>query len=299
MPENALVEELDLDQYKYDFRTADKPVFRTEPGLSEDVVRAISAHKEEPEWMLEFRLKAYRLYLKKPMPTWGADLSDLENVLDQIYYYVRPQDRMKNNWEDVPDNIKNTFEKLGIPEAEQKVLAGVGAQYESEMVYHSLKKEWDEQGVIFDSIEDGLKNHPDVFRKYFASVIPPADNKFAALNSTVWSGGSFVYVPPGVHLDTPLQAYFRVNQERMGQFERTLIIIAEGAQAHYIEGCTAPIYSTESFHSGVIEIVVAKNAPLPLHDHPELVEQYVQPRHSAGPRERARNHGVAGRKSGL
>ena len=260
MPENALVEELDLDQYKYDFRTADKPVFRTEPGLSEDVVRAISAHKEEPEWMLEFRLKAYRLYLKKPMPTWGADLSDLENVLDQIYYYVRPQDRMKNNWEDVPDNIKNTFEKLGIPEAEQKVLAGVGAQYESEMVYHSLKKEWDEQGVIFDSIEDGLKNHPDVFRKYFASVIPPADNKFAALNSTVWSGGSFVYVPPGVHLDTPLQAYFRVNQERMGQFERTLIIIAEGAQAHYIEGCTAPIYSTESFHSGVIEIVVAKNA---------------------------------------
>ena len=260
MPENALVEELDLDQYKYDFRTADKPVFRTEPGLSEDVVRAISAHKEEPEWMLEFRLKAYRLYLKKPMPTWGADLSDLENVLDQIYYYVRPQDRMKNNWEDVPDNIKNTFEKLGIPEAEQKVLAGVGAQYESEMVYHSLKKEWDEQGVIFDSIEDGLKNHPDVFRKYFASVIPPADNKFAALNSAVWSGGSFVYVPPGVHLDTPLQAYFRVNQERMGQFERTLIIIAEGAQAHYIEGCTAPIYSTESFHSGVIEIVVAKNA---------------------------------------
>ena len=260
MPANALVEELDLDQYKYDFRTADKPVFRTEPGLSEDVVRAISAHKEEPEWMLEFRLKAYRLYLKKPMPTWGADLSDLENVLDQIYYYVRPQDRMKNNWEDVPDNIKNTFEKLGIPEAEQKVLAGVGAQYESEMVYHSLKKEWDEQGVIFDSIEDGLKNHPDVFRKYFASVIPPADNKFAALNSTVWSGGSFVYVPPGVHLDTPLQAYFRVNQERMGQFERTLIIIAEGAQAHYIEGCTAPIYSTESFHSGVIEIVVAKNA---------------------------------------
>lgn len=260
MPNNELVEVLDLDQYKYDFRTDDKPVFRTDPGLSEDVVRAISAHKEEPEWMLEFRLKAYQLYLRKPMPAWGADLSDLENVLDQIYYYVRPQDRMKNNWEDVPDNIKNTFDKLGIPEAEQKVLAGVGAQYESEMVYHSLKKEWDEQGVIFDSIEDGLKNHPDIFRKYFASVIPPADNKFAALNSAVWSGGSFVYVPPGVHLDTPLQAYFRVNQERMGQFERTLIIIDEGAQAHYIEGCTAPVYSTESFHSGVIEIVVAKNA---------------------------------------
>jgi Fe-S cluster assembly protein SufB len=260
MPENQLVEALDLDQYKYDFRTEDKPVFRTEPGLSEDVVRAISAHKDEPEWMLEFRLKAYRLYLSKPMPTWGADLSDLENVLDQIYYYVRPQDRMKNSWEDVPDNIKNTFERLGIPQAEQKVLAGVGAQYESEMVYHSLKKEWDDKGVIFDSIEDGLKNHPDLFRKYFASVIPPADNKFAALNSAVWSGGSFVYVPPGVHLDTPLQAYFRVNQERMGQFERTLIILGEGAQAHYIEGCTAPVYSTESFHSGVIEIVVEKNA---------------------------------------
>jgi Fe-S cluster assembly protein SufB len=260
MPENQLVEGLDLDQYKYDFRTEDKPVFRTEPGLSEDVVRAISAHKDEPEWMLEFRLKAYRLYLSKPMPTWGADLSDLENVLDQIYYYVRPQDRMKNSWEDVPDNIKNTFERLGIPQAEQKVLAGVGAQYESEMVYHSLKKEWDDKGVIFDSIEDGLKNHPDLFRKYFASVIPPADNKFAALNSAVWSGGSFVYVPPGVHLDTPLQAYFRVNQERMGQFERTLIILGEGAQAHYIEGCTAPVYSTESFHSGVIEIVVEKNA---------------------------------------
>jgi Fe-S cluster assembly protein SufB len=260
MPENQIVEGLDLDQYKYDFRTEDKPVFRTEPGLSEDVVRAISAHKDEPEWMLEFRLKAYRLYLSKPMPTWGADLSDLENVLDQIYYYVRPQDRMKNSWEDVPDNIKNTFERLGIPQAEQKVLAGVGAQYESEMVYHSLKKEWDDKGVIFDSIEDGLKNHPDLFRKYFASVIPPADNKFAALNSAVWSGGSFVYVPPGVHLDTPLQAYFRVNQERMGQFERTLIILGEGAQAHYIEGCTAPVYSTESFHSGVIEIVVEKNA---------------------------------------
>ena len=260
MPKNELVEGLDLDQYKYDFRSVDKPVFRTKPGLSEEVVRAISEHKGEPEWMLDFRLKAYQLYLDRPMPSWGADLSDLENVLDQIYYYVRPQDRMKNSWEDVPDNIKDTFEKLGIPDAEQKILAGVGAQYESEMVYHSLKKEWDDQGVIFDSIEDGLKNHPDIFRQYFASVIPPADNKFAALNSAVWSGGSFVYVPPGVHLDTPLQAYFRVNQERMGQFERTLIIIDEGAQAHYIEGCTAPVYSTESFHSGVIEIVVAKGA---------------------------------------
>jgi Fe-S cluster assembly protein SufB len=260
MPKNELIEGLDLDQYKYDFRTEDKPVFRTEPGLTEDVVRAISAHKDEPDWMLQYRLKAYRLYLKKPMPTWGTDLSDLENTLEKIYYYVRPQDRMKNNWEDVPDNIKNTFDKLGIPEAEQKILAGVGAQYESEMVYHSLKKEWDDKGVIFDSIEDGLRKHPELFRKYFGTVVPMGDNKFAALNSAVWSGGSFVYIPKGVHLDTPLQAYFRVNQERMGQFERTLIICDEGSQAHYIEGCTAPVYSTDSFHSGVIEIVVARDA---------------------------------------
>ena len=181
-------------------------------------------------------------------------------MLDQIYYYVRPQDRMMNSWDDVPESIKDTFQKLGIPEAEQKILAGVGAQYESEMVYHSLKKEWDDKGVIFDSIEDGLRKHPELFRKHFATVIPPADNKFAALNSAVWSGGSFVYIPKGVQLETPLQAYFRVNQERMGQFERTLIIADEGSRAHYIEGCTAPVYSTESFHSGVIEIVIAKDA---------------------------------------
>jgi len=260
MPKNAVVEQLDLDQNKYDFRTVDQPVFRTEPGLSEEVVRAISTHKEEPEWMLDSRLKAYQIYLKKPMPTWGSDLSDLENVLDQIYYYVRPQDRMMNSWDDVPESIKDTFQKLGIPEAEQKILAGVGAQYESEMVYHSLKKEWDDKGVIFDSIEDGLRKHPELFRKHFATVIPPADNKFSALNSAVWSGGSFVYIPKGVHLETPLQAYFRVNQERMGQFERTLIIADEGSRAHYIEGCTAPAYTTESFHSGVIEIVIAKDA---------------------------------------
>ena len=181
-------------------------------------------------------------------------------MLDEIYFYVRPQDRMEHSWDDVPEEIKDTFEKLGIPEAERKVLAGVGAQYESEMVYHSLREEWEKQGVIFDSIEDGLKNHPDLFREYFGTIIPTQDNKFAAMNAAVWSGGSFVYIPPGVHLDTPLQAYFRVNQERMGQFERTLIICDERASAHYIEGCTAPVYSTESFHSGVIEIVVKKNA---------------------------------------
>jgi Fe-S cluster assembly protein SufB len=260
MPQNDTIQALDLDEYKYGFVTKGEPVFRAKKGLSEEVVRQISAHKEEPEWMLDFRLKALEVYNSKPMPTWGGDLTDLERVLDEIYFYVRPQDRMQHSWDDVPDEIKDTFEKLGIPEAERKILAGVGAQYESEMVYHSLRKEWEDQGVIFDSIEDGLKNHPELFREHFGTVIPTHDNKFAAMNSAVWSGGSFVYIPKGVSLNTPLQAYFRVNQERMGQFERTLIIVDEGAHAHYIEGCTAPVYSTESFHSGVIEIVVKKNA---------------------------------------
>ncbi len=260
MPQNEVVKDLGLEEYKYGFIDEEKHVFRTRPGLSEEVVRQISAQKGEPEWMLELRLKALKIYESKPMPTWGGDLSDLERVLDEIYFYVRPQDRMEHSWEDVPENIKTTFERLGIPEAEQKILAGVGAQYESEMVYHSLKKEWEDQGVIFDSIEEGLKNHPDLFRKYFGTVIPAEDNKFAAMNSAVWSGGSFVYIPKGVELETPLQAYFRVNQEKMGQFERTLIIADEGSHAHYIEGCTAPVYSTESFHSGVIEIIVNKDA---------------------------------------
>lgn len=260
MPQNEVIQGLELDEYKYGFVDEEKHVFRTQPGLSEEVVRQISAQKDEPEWMLEFRLKALRIYESKPMPTWGGDLSGLEQTLDEIYFYVRPQDRMERSWDDVPENIKTTFERLGIPEAEQKVLAGVGAQYESEMVYHSLKKEWEDKGVIFDSIEDGLKNHPELFRKYFGTVIPSADNKFSAMNSAVWSGGSFVYIPKGVELETPLQAYFRVNQERMGQFERTLIIADEGSRAHYIEGCTAPTYSTESFHSGVIEIVVNRGA---------------------------------------
>jgi len=260
MPKNKTIQDLQLDQYKYDFITDAEPVYRARKGLSEEVVREISAYKEEPQWMLDSRLKALQVYESKPMPTWGGNLSELDAVLDEIYFYVRPQDRMEHSWEDVPEEIKDTFEKLGIPEAERKILAGVGAQYESEMVYHSLREEWEKQGVIFDSIEDGLKNHPDLFREYFGTVIPTQDNKFAAMNAAVWSGGSFVYIPPGVHLDTPLQAYFRVNQERMGQFERTLIICDEGASAHYIEGCTAPVYSTESFHSGVIEIVVKKNA---------------------------------------
>jgi len=260
MSQNEVVKDLGLDEYKYHFVDEEKHVFRTQPGLSEEVVRQISAQKEEPEWMLELRLKALEIYFSKPMPRWGGDLSGLEDVLKEIYFYVRPQDRMEHSWEDVPENIKDTFERLGIPEAEQKVLAGVGAQYESEMVYHSLKAEWAEKGVIFDSIEEGLKNHPELFREHFGTVIPAHDNKFAAMNSAVWSGGSFVYIPKGVELETPLQAYFRVNQEKMGQFERTLIIADEGSHAHYIEGCTAPVYSTESFHSGVIEIIVKPSA---------------------------------------
>ena len=260
MPQNELVQDLDLDEYKYGFSDVEAHVFRTTPGLTEDVVRQISKHKDEPQWMLDLRLKAYKIYLKKPMPTWGGDLSHLEETLDEIYFYVKPQEQMERSWDDVPDKIKTTFERLGIPEAEQKVLAGVGAQYESEMVYHSLKEEWASAGVIFDSIEDGLKNHPELFREHFGTIIPAADNKFSALNAAVWSGGSFVYIPKDVHLKTPLQAYFRVNQERMGQFERTLIIVDEGAQAHYIEGCTAPVYSTDSFHSGVIEIALKKNS---------------------------------------
>jgi Fe-S cluster assembly protein SufB len=258
VPYNETVAKLGLEEYKYHFITKDKPLFKAQKGLSEEVVRQISAHKEEPEWMLKFRLKALRIFQSKPMPTWGGDLSKLD--LDDIYYYIRPQDRMKRSWEEVPDSIKETFERLGIPEAERKILAGVGAQYESEMVYHSLKEEWERQGVIFESIENGLKKYPELFREYFSTVVPPHDNKFAALNSAVWSGGSFVYIPKGVKVDVPLQAYFRVNAEQMGQFERTLIIADEGSQAHYIEGCTAPVYTTDSFHSGVIEIVVKPGA---------------------------------------
>ncbi|MFO7588345.1 MAG: Fe-S cluster assembly protein SufB [Gemmatimonadota bacterium] len=258
MPNNETIADLGLDEYKYHFITDEKPFFKAQKGLSEEVVRQISAHKEEPEWMLEFRLKALRIFESKPMPDWGGDLTTLN--LDEIYFYLKPQDRMERSWDDVPQNIKETFERLGIPEAERKILAGVGAQFESEMVYHSLKEEWEEQGIIFESIEDGLRKYPEMFREYFATVIPPHDNKFSALNSAVWSGGSFVYIPAGVKVEIPLQAYFRVNAEQMGQFERTLIIVEEGAQAHYIEGCTAPMYSTESFHSGVIEIVVKKDA---------------------------------------
>ena len=248
----------DLSDYQYGFSDPDTFVFKSRKGLSEEVVREISAMKGEPEWMLEFRLKALKHYQERPMPTWGADLNGLD--LDEIYYYVKPTEEQSRTWSDVPETIKNTFDKLGIPEAEQKYLAGVGAQYDSEMIYHSVKEELDKQGVIFMSIEDGLRHHPEIFREYFSTVIPIQDNKFAALNSAVWSGGSFVYIPKGVKVNLPLQAYFRLNMANIGQFERSLIIADEGAQVHYVEGCTAPTYSTNSLHSGVIEIVVKKNA---------------------------------------
>lgn len=247
-----------IGDYKYGFKDEATYVFRAKKGLDADVVNDISSRKGEPQWMREFRLKALDHYQKRPMPTWGPDLSGLD--LDDIYYYVRPAEAESKSWEDVPDTIKNTFDKLGIPEAERKFLAGVGAQYESEMVYHSVQESLKKIGVIFLSIEEGLKQHPDLFREYFSTVIPIEDNKFAALNSAVWSGGSFVYVPKGVKVELPLQAYFRLNQANIGQFERSLIIVDEGAQLHYVEGCTAPSYTTDSLHSGVIEIIVKKNA---------------------------------------
>ncbi|HEX8992005.1 MAG TPA: Fe-S cluster assembly protein SufB [Anaerolineales bacterium] len=248
-----------IGDYKYGFHDSeDKYVFKSQKGLSREVVEQISHMKGEPQWMLDFRLKALEHFNKRPMPTWGPSLRDLN--FDEIYFYVKPSEKQEKSWDDVPDDIKRTFDRLGVPEAERKFLAGLGAQYESEMVYHSIQEHLEKQGVIFVSIEDGLKKYPELFREYFGTVIPIEDNKFAALNSAVWSGGSFVYVPKGVKVDLPLQAYFRLNTANLGQFERTLIIVDEGAQVHYVEGCTAPQYTTDSFHSGVIEIVVKKGA---------------------------------------
>jgi len=247
-----------LDEYPFGFKDPETFVFRSRKGLDEEVVRQISAIKGEPEWMLKFRLKALRYFHTREIPTWGADLSDLD--LNDIYYYVKPTESEGRTWDDVPETIKNTFSKLGIPEAEQKYLAGVGAQYDSEMIYHNIHEELQRKGVVFVSIEDGLRKYPELFKEYFSTVIPIQDNKFSALNSAVWSGGSFVYVPPGVKVDLPLQGYFRLNVANIGQFERSLIIADEGAQVQYVEGCTAPLYSTNSFHGGVIEIVVKKNA---------------------------------------
>ncbi|UFT98244.1 Fe-S cluster assembly protein SufB [Radiobacillus kanasensis] len=248
----------EIGEYKYGFHDRDVSIFRTEKGLTKAVVEQISKMKEEPQWMLDYRLKALEQFYKKPMPQWGGDLSELD--FDEITYYVKPSERSERSWDEVPEEIKNTFDKLGIPEAEQKYLAGVSAQYESEVVYHSLQEDLEKMGIVFKDTDTALKENEDLFKEYFGKVIPSSDNKFAALNSAVWSGGSFIYVPKGVKTDTPLQAYFRINSENMGQFERTLIIVDEGASVHYVEGCTAPVYSTNSLHSAVVEIFVKKDA---------------------------------------
>ncbi|GIE85037.1 Fe-S cluster assembly protein SufB [Actinoplanes regularis] len=248
-----------LGKYEYGWADADVAGATAQRGLSEAVVRNISALKNEPQWMLDLRLKGLRLFDRKPMPNWGADLTGID--FQNIKYFVRSTEKQAASWEDLPEDIKSTYDKLGIPEAEkQRLVAGVAAQYESEVVYHAIREDLEAQGVLFLDTDTALKEHEDVFKEYFGTVIPVGDNKFAALNTSVWSGGSFIYVPKGVHVDIPLQAYFRINTENMGQFERTLIIADEGSYVHYVEGCTAPIYSSDSLHSAVVEIVVKKNA---------------------------------------
>ncbi|MDP9431919.1 MAG: Fe-S cluster assembly protein SufB [Actinomycetota bacterium] len=248
-----------LGTYRFGWADSDAAGATARRGLSRAVVENISALKSEPEWMLELRLKGLGLFDKKPMPTWGSDLSGID--FDNIKYFVRSTEKQATTWDELPADIKATYDKLGIPEAEkQRLVSGVAAQYESEVVYHQIREDLEQQGVLFLDTDTALKTHPELFREYFGTVIPVGDNKFAALNTAVWSGGSFIYVPPGVHVDIPLQAYFRINTENMGQFERTLIIVDEGAYVHYVEGCTAPIYSSDSLHSAVVEIIVKKNA---------------------------------------
>ncbi|MFE7742750.1 Fe-S cluster assembly protein SufB [Nocardia sp. NPDC057455] len=246
-----------LGNYGYGWADSDVAGASAQRGLSEAVVRDISAKKNEPEWMLELRLKALRIFDRKPMPLWGSNLDGID--FDNIKYFVRSTEKQAASWDELPEDIKNTYDKLGIPEAEkQRLVSGVAAQYESEVVYHQIREDLEQQGVIFLDTDTALKEHPEIVRQYFGTVIPAGDNKFSALNTSVWSGGSFIYVPPGVHVDIPLQAYFRINTENMGQFERTLIIVDEGAYVHYVEGCTAPIYKSDSLHSAVVEIIVKK-----------------------------------------
>jgi len=254
-------ENIQMDYSKYDFKdSTDMYVHLSKKGLSKETVISISKLKNEPQWMLDFRLRSFDVFMKKPMPNWGADLSTID--FQNIYYYAKASEKTEKNWDDVPENVRNTFDKLGIPEAEKKFLAGVGAQYESEVVYHHLREDLEKQGVVFLDTDTALKEKPELLKKYFGKIIPPEDNKFSALNSAVWSGGSFIYIPPGIKVDMPLQAYFRINAENIGQFERTLIIVDEGAEVHYIEGCTAPVYSSESLHCAVVELVALKDAKL-------------------------------------
>ena len=249
-------DKLPSEDYKYGFKNEDVSILNTGKGLNEDVVRAISKLKNEPEWMLEFRLKALKAFNELPLPSFGPDLSSLD--FNSYTYFIRPSEKVEKSWDEVPETIRNTFDKLGIPEAEQKYLAGVSPQYESEAVYHNMLKEVEDKGVIFLDTDTALKTCPELFKKYFNTVVPYGDNKFSALNGAVWSGGSFIYIPKGVKLDKPLQSYFRINNEKSGQFERTLIIVDEGADVHYVEGCTAPTYSKESLHAAVVEIVILK-----------------------------------------
>ena len=249
---------VDLGNYALGWSDEEDYVFKPRRGLDADIVREMSFMKKEPEWMLNFRLKSLNRFERRPLPTWGGELGGID--FDNIYYYIKPTEEQVSEWDEVPDSIKNTYEKLGIPEAERKYLAGVTAQYESEVVYHRNREDLEAQGVIFSDMDSAVREHPELVRKYFGRVIPPNDNKFSALNSAVWSGGSFIYVPPGVSVELPLQAYFRINAENMGQFERTLIIADEGAQVHYVEGCSAPVYTSDSLHSAVVEIVVGQGA---------------------------------------
>ncbi|MGH3033953.1 MAG: Fe-S cluster assembly protein SufB [Gaiellaceae bacterium] len=246
------------NEYRYGFHDPEQYVFKSKRGLTPEVVSEISAHKDEPEWMRKFRLKSLEYFRARPLPQWGGNLNDID--FENIFYYLKPTEKQATSWEDLPPDIKQTWDRLGIPEAERKFLAGVGAQYESEVVYHKLKEDLEAQGVLFLDMDSGLREHEELVKQYFGTIIPQNDNKFAALNSAVWSGGSFIYVPPGVKVDMPLQAYFRINAENMGQFERTLIIVDEDAYVHYVEGCTAPIYTTDSLHSAVVEIIVKPGA---------------------------------------
>ena len=278
---------------KYDFRTESNAVFKARKGLDQEIVNQISDIKNEPDWMREFRLRSLEVFESKPMPRWGGNIKlDFQD----IYYYLKPTDQQGRTWDDLPQEIKDTFDKLGIPEAEKKFLAGVKAQFESEVVYGSLQEDLAKKGVIFTDTDTAVREHSDLLREYFGTVIPPSDNKFAALNSAVWSGGSFIYVPKGVKVEFPLQAYFRINAESMGQFERTLILVDEGAQIHYVEGCTAPMYSTESLHSAVVEVVVKRGARCRYTTIQKLGQQYLQPRYETCRRLPRCDHGMGRRK---
>jgi len=248
----------DLGEYKFGFRNEENYTFKSRRGLDREIVEEISWMKNEPQWMRDFRLRSLRMFEKRPLPQWGGNLNDID--FQNMFYYIKPMEGQGRTWDEVPEDIKNTFDRLGIPQAERKFLAGVGAQYESEVVYHSLREDLEKQGVIFLDMDSGLREHPDIVKQYFGTVIPPNDNKLASLNSAVWSGGSFVYVPEGVRVEIPLQAYFRINAENAGQFERTLIIAEPGSYVHYVEGCTAPTYSSDSLHSAVVEIIVKRGA---------------------------------------